>query len=103
MVFSVPPSWWSTVRTLVAASLGLCALVFAQEQTRQTRPPVTEVPSAQLPEKYRNQPRPVVPDPPSMRYEQLRNHAAPRIVLPTLDPAPYIEEDRRARKNRELK
>jgi hypothetical protein len=64
------------------------------------RPGITEVHSAQLPEKYRNAPKALAPEPPSMRYASLREHAPPRIVLPALDVTPYLEEDRKARKQR---
>lgn len=75
----------------------------APEQNRRQHPVVTEVPSAQVPEKFRNQPKPLTPDPPSLRYASLRDHEPPRIVLPTLDPTPYIEEDKQAAKKGERK
>jgi hypothetical protein len=95
----VPPdSLWSKLFRFVclaAACSSATALSAAQEQSVQKRQPapVTEVQSARLPEEFRSKQTTALPDPPGMRYKELQERAPARVVLPRLDPKPYLDED----------
>ncbi|MCU1306758.1 MAG: hypothetical protein JWN45_1453 [Acidobacteriaceae bacterium] len=93
-------------RWLLCAVLALApcaASMHAQDPTVQRRPtaPATEVGSARLEEKFPTQQARALPEPPSMRYAELRRSVPARLVLPRLDSKPYIEEDERQIRNGE--
>jgi hypothetical protein len=95
----VPPdprrSKWLLCAVLAFAACA--ANMHAQDSTVQRRPtaPVTEVGSARLEDKFPTQQARALPEPPSMRYAELRRSAPARLVLPRLDAKPYIDEDER--------